>query len=674
MQVSLKLGYSQPTESVVEHAMSRGLLSRPTALKFSYADWKNFPETQDNDLSKEDKRILKGGAWLGGRLTALRNSFGLPLKDLCEAASTTMSVAYVNAIFMDSQISFDRAYKDAVKKDGFVSPLHHQARIHQVETGQKISQDHLITTSVDSLSHVLYHCYSGQGTVLPDDGELFSLCSRAYSFANIEFVYRSLCLQVWREGYSIKIEGGSPTANPPSKSYASLWPVWDYRRQAHLIQLMHGAGFGFGRIARNIDIKDKFRSHFLQKVISKVRYNGGDWDLSTRNASDSDVETKECMVALLGIEDSSLYNYLDCKINQDEGATLGDVLRGWVVCCSVERGLSQSIKKTRHGTSDIKNFAFSIGVDCLCNAISACTSMTYENAVQVVNFLTVDKVNTNRLFNKGLWDCPLVSVTDKILMVVPVLEIGNIVRAFENWLERADLASDREMKGHDFEEECTTRLLVSLQSADMPLKVSLPEKRVQFQNEQIDLALFVGGKLIIAECKNMITPGDPMERFNHIGKLNDACDQASRKAGVVSQRIDEFMEEFFPHDRHDGTDVVPLVILATPYGSGLSLNNVPIVDLRYLSIILSSRRIEMGRANFGQDSFSNIVDLYPFSPSGAAFVHLLNNVVVQDRYLNSVEFDYQPFPSGNLERPLQLPFTTVGIGDDARDLSRLARR
>ena len=253
--MSLELGYSHPTGSVVEHAMERGLLSRPTASKFSYAEWKNFPESHNTDLTRDDKRILKGGAWLGGRLTALRNSFGLPLKDICETASTTMSVAYVNAIFLDSQSSFDRAYKAAVKKDGFVSPLHHQARIHQVETGQDISQDHLITTSVDSLSHVMYHCHNGSGDVLPDDGALFSLCSRAYSFANIEFVYRSLWLQIWREGYAINVEGGLPTANPPSKNYASLWPVWDYRRQAHLIQLMHGAGFGFGRAAQNIDIR-----------------------------------------------------------------------------------------------------------------------------------------------------------------------------------------------------------------------------------------------------------------------------------------------------------------------------------------------------------------------------------------------------------------------------------
>ena len=395
--------------------------------------------------------------------------------------------------------------------------------------------------------------------------------------------------------------------------------------------------------------------------------------LSTRDALDSDVETKECMVALLGIEDASLYNYLDCKIGQDGEATLGDVLRGWVVCCSVERALTRSIKKTRHSENDIKNFAFSIGSECLYNAISACASMTYERAVQVTKFLTVEKSNTNRLFNKGLWDCPLVSAVDKILMVVTVLEIGNIVRAFENWLERADLASDREMKGYDFERECRIRLLESLESADLSLKVSVPEKGVKFANEQIDLALLVGDKLIVAECKNMITPGDPMERFNHIGKLKDACGQASRKAGVVSERIDEFMAEFFPQDRHDGTEVVPLVILATPYGSGLSLDNVPIVDLRYLAIILSSRRIEMGRAKLGPNSYSNVVDLYPFSPSGAAFVHLLNNVVVQDRFFSSVEFDYQPFPSGDQERPLQLPFTTVGIGDDARDLTRIAK-
>ena len=104
------------------------------------------------------------------------------------------------------------------------------------------------------------------------------------------------------------------------------------------------------------------------------------------------------------------------------------------------------------------------------------------------------------------------------------------------------------------------------------------------KEQQIDLLLVIGDKLVVGELKCLLAPPGPVEWTYHAGKIAKAVRQALCRVSAIRRSLPQFMARArqLGFTIPDKFEPLPVVVLNHAIGTGQTVNEVPVVDLQML--------------------------------------------------------------------------------------------
>lgn len=231
------------------------------------------------------------------------------------------------------------------------------------------------------------------------------------------------------------------------------------------------------------------------------------------------------------------------------------------------------------------------------------TGLTAVGAEELLDFLTfgcqrvTDKVQPH----DDVWSAPLVALRHGVgpgeacvaLMVHP-LRHGGLLRLTDIWLQR--LGFDLDFRGTSFEAHCRARLVELCDHSSLASHARVFARDFKFvdtdgKEQQIDLLLVIGDKLVVGEIKCLLAPHGPMAWTNHAGKITKAVHQALCRISAIRRSLPQFLARarqlgcVIP----DKFEPLPMVLLNHAIGTGQTVNEVPVVDLQMLETFFNGR-------------------------------------------------------------------------------------
>ena len=653
-------GFEIPASSTILAKIQSGAISpaHPTSHKFDPAEWCALGNSYAGDA--DVARLIPAALWLGNRIAALRHSFDPVFPPLTREQAIRATIGFANASFHYDGIAFDREHRAAMKKSGIYSPSAAKAPVYSEHTDQHMDMDSLVTTSVDALPHLLFIANRISNPSAGSREEFNDM--KSFNFGNFESVYRGIWQQCLWNGYSLRNYKGDIYLDPCSKAFAALWPAWDHHRQMRVIDRFTLAGYGFLPTKE----KEDFSQFLPTRIPHSMVWREGQWRFRTEGASALHEATRRSAMMAISVRTAGLESFFAQTFAKESGATFNDLIKAWIVIDAVGSLFQKKFPKNRpRQYFDNTTVSMVVRSPDLVDLLGTCCGMDQDRAAQCVKFLTVDATDTQRLFNKSVWDCPLVPVEgDELCIVHPAVAIGNFSRVFEHWIGRAQGASSPEIKGSSFEAALASKLQNIIQASELPCDVEVSAPCQWVGGEEVDCLCRVGDIVLVVEAKCFITPGDPIERFNFLKKLSSAAEQAKRKAHAASNAT-ETVQSLFP--ALGATPIfLPVVIVPASYGVGTEFDGVPVLDQNYLGVLLTSTELHAGAAQVGDETHIKVVPLYPKGFTPAHFVAQLKRPYQVRRFIALVSESYEPFPSG-LEKTklfLHMPRVTGDIDTD----------
>jgi hypothetical protein len=212
---------------------------------------------------------------------------------------------------------------------------------------------------------------------------------------------------------------------------------------------------------------------------------------------------------------------------------------------------------------------------------------------------------------------PLIQLNDGLITLIPfTLAWANLPPVAESWLRADHTVVTR--RGRESETDLRDRLLgnVQLQNAEvMRGRLVLPTSTGE---EELDLVFRVGGIIVVAEAKCTVQPVTAVDRHNYASILEDAAEQALRKAQAVRDNVRAFLDRTGFQIPQESVTVLPLVVTNLAEGVGDLVGGVPVVDSLVLEEFLGPgtlRRVFGHHTDTGA-TVESIVPLYD-SPTSA---------------------------------------------------------
>ena len=191
-----------------------------------------------------------------------------------------------------------------------------------------------------------------------------------------------------------------------------------------------------------------------------------------------------------------------------------------------------------------------------------------------------------------LWARPLVLLDKDMFALVLQPLIGvNPTWLLKNWMREGGLDIDH--TGGAYEQQVRKELVHAchLKTAEV-LQHSLVLDKGN-NPEQIDLVIRIGNTFLIGEVKCTVFPTRPDEMTNYETRLDEAAEQALRKAERVSQNKSTLVRLFKGHlDTERPIELLPFILSNLAIGVGQHPRGVPVVDRLTLANYLNSGESE----------------------------------------------------------------------------------
>ncbi|WP_143329912.1 hypothetical protein [Burkholderia sp. AU31652] len=227
-------------------------------------------------------------------------------------------------------------------------------------------------------------------------------------------------------------------------------------------------------------------------------------------------------------------------------------------------------------------FSPSVNRSELLRGVSKITGWKFEKSEKILDFLSF---NGDR--EKDLWCYPVVDIGEgNVTYLVAALVSPVLQRVVEHWLVKmkVDLAE----KGRSFEGVVTAVLNETIKGnplfSDHDPVVG---RRVDLDasgGEEIDLLLRFGSVVVVGEIKSIVTTDSPISLYRTRQIISGASEQAKRKSGYFKNNLEAaFRELGWNFDPNEAYRIVPVIVLSSGICAGLTMNDVPVCDLRILS-------------------------------------------------------------------------------------------
>ena len=299
------------------------------------------------------------------------------------------------------------------------------------------------------------------------------------------------------------------------------------------------------------------------------------------------------------LEISTLPVYYQAVVNRPgpkyQRLTLLAVAQGYALLKSIAQGASHHAAETlTRGQQDPSakvtegDFAPVVARDHLRTVLSATLAIASDVAEEMISFFT----GAGQDVTRGLdhWMAPLVALSKTTLTIFPQAVLhANLRRLPDLWLRH--LGFDLDIRGLPF--EAHVRDALQKASRDSSLSALTHVLASEFvlrpdgsREEEIDLVVVLGDRLVIGEAKCFLQPSTPVDQHNHWDKLCEAVAQVARKAKAVRDFDGAFRAgaQRYGLTLPETMEVLPLVVLNHAIDVGHLIEGVPVVDLRILEM------------------------------------------------------------------------------------------
>ncbi|PXA86546.1 hypothetical protein DMC47_34405 [Nostoc sp. 3335mG] len=581
-----------PNTAAVDSALFRHLTGRakpriphPTSNAFDFDEWLSVLPT---DYSKRDETLIRTALLVNEHVRKLRDDYiATAFTGLSQAELVMLAVACANRGFL----LIRRKSYEAVAALRAKTPAAHLSALAQVSiiahegASPQVGTD-LNTAMIDSLPH----WFAAAAGLPMKKGEIdaeqnFSIAGAAGErMFSLDNAFREIWQEVLWEPWDIENTIADVRVAPLEPDDQAMWRVWDWREQSVLHQ---GAVFNRHLERRHPDIEPETP---ITRTVQ--RFEADNPPVITLGQPSEDQGTLHRSTLDL-LEDAYVAIFLDDALDAG-GVTPRLLARATLV-------LQDLLQQAIPSEPDPKHFdaAWVAAMSCLMPRSSIVATLETSLAVPpaladaLTTFLTSNPWGElGPLFSPGIWHRPLITSEDgaNLMIVAGALVWGSPLRAVERWLQ-AGKGTDltKSSNGLRFERELRDKAAASLVAN--PILAPASSKVISVPGregvEEIDIVLRIGETIIVGEIKCFIGPADPIERYDYLRKLEDAAEQARRKARWLDVNRNA-AAEILPAADQDELRFVPLVIVNQSNGASWSFDGCTVVDAKWFDMFLSS--------------------------------------------------------------------------------------
>lgn len=253
------------------------------------------------------------------------------------------------------------------------------------------------------------------------------------------------------------------------------------------------------------------------------------------------------------------------------------------------------LTKDNEAGARLPDYAQVLQVEALVQTVSLIAGVNRAESKRLIDFLTF-RGNTGQ----EIWAQPLVPVGPSTVAPVFAATVApNLRRLVDVWLRQ--LGVDLSRRGPAF--EMYVRDMVQRGISDSKIlsgyawsiKDDYTFKPPNGRDEQIDLVLVIGSKVIVAEVKCILEPTDSKGIAMHHRTVLGAAEQANRKSKAIEANRAEFIADVkrFGIVLQQNFSTFPLVVVSTATHVGVSAAGVPVVDEYILGRFLDGEYVDV---------------------------------------------------------------------------------
>lgn len=543
----------------------KGTIKHPARRGFSILNWKNgFNECKD--ATREDEELFRAGLWFNQRFEIMRGILGTA--DLTIIDRATFKKVVVAA--MNYALHMTRWYLEAkAEARGF-----HDGDLTEVDGFESV---------INAGRHLLSHQGPFNTSPTPIRQEHLDLVN-ALVMLYIQYDNHDAALQkcIWQGWKVTELQQNDvfgPGDDTKEKARALAWQRYQWLITSR------------GRMLRESwkELDDSFKKHhstYRWEAVNVIRkHYWFNFDLShPKNVE----EQLPLLVDLFAVSQEAMFKpFLVERFPALPDIDLSLLSESFAVIASLAHKLREGIKLIPFVPQTIPLFCPVIEREQLDKTITVSQNVDSTLAASVIGLFTHSGFERDDLYLK-----PLVPISDsEYAMVLPPFVIPNTTWLMEHWMEEGGL--DRSTKGKAYEKEVRQSLLNAcrIESGEVLAKPVVLDKGPH--QEEVDLALRVGNKVLIVDIKCLSFPTRPQEVYNHESNLRDGAEQARRKAERARAKKEVMMSLFSkPFDTSRDVEFIPCVLTNVPLLVGQSFGDVPVTDLLILSNYLHSGQID----------------------------------------------------------------------------------
>jgi len=646
-------------------------LASPFSKAFDYEAWLRAEEECNGSV--RDRDLLTSGLFVAGQLNALRGTFFAKLfPGLSKRTAIRLALANANLEFFTFQKHFRRLIEKQFARG---EPLHIE-QLREIEflgPGNATSPDDYVTAVVDTVPHWLFEAKELGDAREASDFKFQDLRRRCSAILSVEHALKNVWdAALWEGWFLTKTETGL-CLQPSSKSDAYYWHACQLRHEAD--NIARGLALADG----DLELPDDFELPSTSVNSLEVRGNRVKFNCGPRSKHSSDNLRTHLSAA-------SQF-YLGPMLQKGLGGRYGGVTLYQLILVlqllkdTVTAFAKLDLPNSAKNYSEVRKLSLGLSRKTLVRVVMRCLELDEALATTLVDCLIIAPEESGDLFRDGLWSRPLVRLEDdELLLLAPSIDVGSIHRFMELHTEAAlrKSGTKKHAPGLVFESQLRRRT-VEIAEKNRVLNDfhvcpdAISKSRGQSDSEEIDLLVRLGEKIIVCEAKAFIRPSEPIDRYNHLGKLEEACEQARRKAQWMKGVLPDFAEKLGWTKSVEKLEVMPLVVVNQSFGSGLRIDGCLITDINLWLLYLAAGSYTSSAIRAGSESVNIQTKFYDDEATLIANLEKTFEEVPPLRpYLDAESWGVSPLPTAQGESfHMLMPTLDASkmIGEDQREFT-----